>query len=441
MYHTIVLGGGAAGLTASIGLAAAGKKVLLIEKENLGGECTWSGCIPSKSFISVSKSSKNLKEALEKTRENIHKIGKHEFSLIINSKNIDFIKGEGNIFDKNTIVIGDKIYKTKYIVISTGSSPFIPNIKGLENIKFLTNQNFFYKENEYKNIVMIGAGVISLELAFPLKKLGIDVTILEKSNIFLPTMENEVRNFYLEKLNSENIKLILNCSYMEIEQKNDGSILTKTNNGDFLSDEIFISAGRIPNIFDLNLKNTKIKFTDKGISVDKYMRTSIKNIFAIGDIASAFKFSHIAGYHGEIAVRNILFPYIMKKVDYSYIPWTIFGETEISKVGISEEEARVKYKKIYTYILDKDNDRSLITFEKSFFLKVICDNRFNIIGITCIGERAGEILGALQFMMANKIKFYKGMKSIQAYPTYMYYLRNLCKKAYIDYLKSFYKID
>lgn len=441
MYHTIVLGGGAGGLITSIGLASAGKKVLLIEKENLGGECTWSGCIASKSFIAAAKTSKTLKEVLERTLKNVHIVGDNELPLISSYKNIDLVIGEGSFIDKNTVIVNKNMYKSKNIVVSTGSSPFIPEIKGLEKINYLTNQNFFYIKDEYKSIIMIGAGVISLELAFPLKKIGIDVTIIEKSEFFLPMMEEEVREFYLRKLKDENIKLILNCNSMEADSLSDTlekkGVLIKTNNGNFQAEQIFICTGRVPNLKNLNLENAQVKFNNKGIIVDEYMRTSTKNIFAIGDTASAFKFSHVAGYHGEIVVRNLIFPYIKEKVNYSYIPWTIFGEIEVSKVGLNEDEANSKYKKTYIYTLKENNDRSLITFENNFYLKVICDNKFNIVGATCIGERAGEIIGFLQVMIGNKIKFYKTLKSVQSYPTYAYYIRTLAKKAYIDYLKSY----
>lgn len=436
MYHTIIIGGGAGGLTVSIGLASAGKKILLIEKDHLGGECTWGGCIPSKSFISASKITSTLNDALDMVTKNIHAVGDNELPHISNFKNIDFVKGKATFIDKNTVSVNGNLYIGKYIVIATGSSPFIPNIKGLEKVDYLANHNFFYEKENYKKITLIGAGVISLELAFPLKKLGVDVIILERSNIFLPMMEDEVRDFYLKKLKDAGINLVLNCVSMEIETI-DNNILIKTNNGEFLSEKIFISAGRVPNIQDLNLENTNIKYDSKGIDVDEFMRTTSKNIFAIGDIASSFKFSHVAGYQGEIVIRNILFPYFMKKVDYSHIPWTLFGDIEVSKVGLDEESANKKYKKIYTYTLDLNNERSLITFEKAFFLKIVCDDKFNIVGATCIGERAGEIIGFLQLMIGNKIKFYKILKSIQAYPTYTYYVRNLAKKAYIDYLKSF----
>ncbi|MDX8336173.1 dihydrolipoyl dehydrogenase family protein [Candidatus Cetobacterium colombiensis] len=435
MYCAIIIGGGASGLTAAIGLASAGKKILLIEKDHLGGECTWGGCVPSKSFIAASKICSTLNDALSMAQKNVQTIGDSEIPHISKYDNIDYIKGEAFFIKNNTVSVNGKTYSSKYIIIATGSSAFVPPIKGLENIDYLTNHNFFYEQENYKSIILIGAGIISLELAFPLKKLGVDVTILERSDIFLPMMEKEIREFYFNKLNISGINLYLDCKSMEIE-KQDNDILIKTNNGNFLTEKIFISAGRVPNINNLNLEKANIKYDNKGVIVDEFMRTTQKNVFAIGDIASNFKFSHVAGYQGEIVIRNILFPFIKKRINYSNIPWTIFGDIEVSKVGLNEGEAKAKYKKIYIYSLDKNNDRSLISFEKNFTLKVICDNKFNIIGAICIGERAGEIIGFLQLMIGNKIKFYKVMKSIQAYPTYTYYIRNLSKLAYVDFLKN-----
>ncbi|MGL5960631.1 MAG: dihydrolipoyl dehydrogenase family protein [Cetobacterium sp.] len=436
MYNTIVIGGGAGGLTVSIGLASAGKKVLLVEKDKLGGECTWGGCIPSKSFITVARTSSNLEEALEKVVSNVHKIGDKELPHISKIKNLEYVNGEASFIDKNTVSVNGKLYRAKFIVISTGSLPFIPEIKGLKDIQYLTNQNFFYTNERYKSIVMLGAGIISLELAFPLRKLGVDITILEKTDLFLPMMDKEVREFYIDRLKIAGVKLILGCEVEEFV-KTENEILIKTSKGEFKSEKVFVAIGRKPNLENLNLDKIGLNYSEKGIVVDKYMRTSINNIFGIGDVVSQFKFSHVAGYHGEIVVRNILFSYFLKRTDLEYIPSTIFGDIEVSRVGLTEEEARKKFKRIYVYKIDENNDRSIIAFEDSFLLKVICDRKFNIIGVTCIGERAGEIVGFLQNMINNKMKFYKVMKSIQAYPTYCYYIRNLAKISYIDYLKSY----
>ncbi|MGL5982648.1 MAG: FAD-dependent oxidoreductase, partial [Cetobacterium sp.] len=290
MYNTIVIGGGAGGLTVSIGLASAGKKVLLVEKDKLGGECTWGGCIPSKSFITVARTSSNLEEALEKVVSNVHKIGDKELPHISKIKNLEYVNGEASFIDKNTVSVNGKLYRAKFIVISTGSLPFIPEIKGLKDIQYLTNQNFFYTNERYKSIVMLGAGIISLELAFPLRKLGVDITILEKTDLFLPMMDKEVREFYIDRLKIAGVKLILGCEVEEFV-KTENEILIKTSKGEFKSEKVFVAIGRKPNLENLNLDKIGLNYSEKGIVVDKHMRTSINNIFGIGDVVSQFKFS------------------------------------------------------------------------------------------------------------------------------------------------------
>lgn len=435
-YDCIVIGSGAAGLTVSFGLKAAGKKVLLIEKDEPGGECTWNGCIPSKSFISYSKKETNLKIALEKVREKILEVAKTEDPDIIVKKGIDYIKGKAIFVSKTEVDVAGKVYKGKNIVIATGSRPFIPKIKGLEKVEFLTNENFFKQTVNFKSIIMIGGGVISLELSFALKRLGVDVTILELGKKFLPIEDPEIGEFYKKRLIQEGIKLVLDCGEIKIEKIND-MVVTKCSKDEYQAEKLFLSVGRVPNLEGLNLEKIGVDFDKKGILANEYLQTTVKEIYAVGDVVGPYRFSHIAGYHGETVVRNIIFPYIKKKIDYKNISWATFSDPEFARVGINEEEAKSKGLDIRVYtLLENENDRSVVSLEKKFYLKVICDKKFNILGASCIGERAGEIINIIQILKSQNIKFYKMVNSIQAYPTYGDSVRKLAKKAYGDYLRK-----
>ncbi|MBC2850035.1 FAD-dependent oxidoreductase [Cetobacterium sp. 8H] len=435
-YDCIVVGSGAAGLTVSFGLKATGKKVLLIEKDQPGGECTWNGCIPSKSFISYSKKEIDLKTALEKVREKILEVAKTEDSETISQKGIDFIKGKATFVSKTEVEVAGKIYQAKNIVIATGSRAFIPKIKGLEKVEFLTNENFFKQTSNFKSIIMIGGGVISLELSFALKRLGVEVTILELGKKFLSIEDPEIGEFYKKRLIQEGIELVLDCGEITIEKINN-MVVTKCSRGEYQADKLFLSVGRAPNLEELNLDKIGISFDKKGILTNECLQTTIKEIYAVGDIVGPYRFSHIAGYHGETVVRNIVFPYIKKKIEYKNISWTMFSSPEFARVGINEEEAKNKGLEINIYTLsEKENDRSIVSLEEKFYLKVICDKKFNILGASCIGERAGEIINLLQILKSQNIKFYKMVNSIQAYPTYGDSVRKLAKKAYGDYLKK-----
>lgn len=435
-YDCIVIGSGAGGLTVAFGLAGVGKKILLVEKSNVGGECTWSGCVPSKAFINYSKQGIKIEEALENVRGIINKIAEKESPEILKEKGIDYVKGFAKFINEESIEVNEKTYTGKNIVIATGSSPFIPPIKGLEKIEYLTNSNFFVQKNIPEKLAMIGGGVISLELSFALKRFGIDISIYERGERLVPMEDEEISDFYKKKLENNGIKLYLNCGDIEIDKTED-KILIKMEESALSYDKIFLSTGRMANVDGLDLEKAGINYSKKGIQVNENLLTSNKNIYAIGDVVGPYRFSHIAGYNGEIVVRNILFPYIKKKINYSSIPWTIFTNPEFSRMGLNEKEAKERNEKLNIYTLTgENNERSIIALEKDFYLKVICDRRFKIIGAYCIGERAGEIIGILQLMNAENLKFYKLMNSIQAYPTYGDSLRKLSKLAYVDFLKQ-----
>lgn len=434
-YDILVIGGGAAGLTVAIGAAAGKKKVAIIENKKTGGECTWSGCVPSKAFISLANKAgiQDIFQKVHKIREEIYS---HEDNETLKKLGIDVIEGAGEFTDIDKITVSGKEYQGDQIVIATGSSPSIPKIPGLDSVDFLTNESFFEQKKLPKSIIFIGGGVISLELAFPLKKLGVEVTILELGETLFPKEDPEVGESYEKKLKSEGINLILSVGKLVVEKDKDEIIVKseKIPQG-VRGEKLFISTGRVPNTEGLNLEMAGVAYDKKGIEVDKYMRTTNKHIYSAGDVVGPYRFSHMAGYQGEIIVRNILFPLIKKSINYDSVPWTIFTEPEFSKMGISEREAIEKGEEIKVYKMEaNESDRSILVGESGFYLKVIVDKNGDILGALCIGNRSGEITSLLQLMKCEGIPFYKIGESVQAYPTYGYSLRKLGKKAYIDNL-------
>ncbi|MGL5124180.1 MAG: dihydrolipoyl dehydrogenase family protein [Fusobacteriaceae bacterium] len=442
-YDVIVIGGGATGLTVSIGCAKVGKKVLLIEKKKLGGECTWSGCVPSKSFINLSKKMgktlDNKNEIFSMVNQKVLEVSGHENIAEMNKLGIDVLIGEVKFSGLKKIIYNDIEYFAENIVICTGSSPSIPNIKGLDNIKYLTNENFFIQKNLPNSLVFIGGGVISVELSLPLAILGVKVSILEQSPIFLSSEDSINSDSILKSLTDNNIDVFLGCEILEIENIKNISRINFNHNKikKYIDTEkVFLSTGRKSNLEGLNLEKTSLSPVKGRLEINKFLETPIKKIFAGGDILPSYRFSHIAGYHGEIIVRNILFPYLKKAINYKSVPFVIFSDPEYSRLGMSEKEAKSKYgNKLKIYELTT-NERTIIQLENSFIIKVFCYNN-NIVGATCLGQRAGEIINILQTLSCLKIPFYKYFYTLQAYPTYGDMLRKLSKKAYLDYINSF----
>lgn len=443
-YDVIVLGGGATGLTVSIGCAKGGKKVLLIDNKRLGGECTWSGCVPSKSFINLSKqldkNSVNKNDIFSKVNQKIFEVSGHESIKEMNKLGIDVLIGEVSFSGVKELIFNNNHYSAENIVICTGSSPSIPNIKGLNNIQYLTNENFFIQEKLPDSIVFIGGGVISIELSLPLARLGVKVSILEQSPVFLPLEDTIYSEAILKSLMENNISIFLGCDILEIENNENLSRVNFTQNQinkSIDTEKIFLSTGRKSNLDNLNLEKTCLSPVKGKIEVNKFLETPIKKIFVGGDVLGPYRFSHIAGYHGETIVRNILFPYVKKSINYNSVPFVVFSDPEYSRLGMTEKEAKLKYgEKLKIYKLTT-NERSIIQLENSFILEIFCYNN-NIVGATCLGQRAGEIINILQTLSCLNIPFYKYFYTLQAYPTYGDMLRKLSKVAYLDYINSFF---
>ncbi len=445
-YDIVIIGAGAGGLTAAYTAKGFGKKVALIEKDNPGGECTWSGCVPSKALINIAKEIHIVKkftdikvdtgEVLQKVRQVIQNIYEGESPDVLEKDGIDFIKGFAKFVDKNTLDVDGNIIKGKKIIISTGSSPFIPPIKGLDKVDFFTNENIFTQEKLPENIIVLGGGAIGVELSQALNRLGIKISLVEMMDSILFREEDELVKLLEEKLVAEGVNLYTSTKAVDVNEVNNKIILKVERNNDMEileGDAILLALGRTPNISNLNLEEIGVKFNRKGIEVNEYLETSVKGIYAVGDVVGPYQFSHMANVQGITAVQNAVLP-INKKIDYSHVAWCTFSEPELARAGFTEKEAREKYKdniRVYreTY---RNLDRAK-TEENCFgVVKIICDNKGKVIGSSVLGNRAGEIISEIQTVKTLGINFAKLSKVIHPYPTYSEILVKISKKVYID---------
>lgn len=446
-FDLIVIGAGAGGLTSAITARGFGKSVLLIEKNKTGGECTWSGCIPSKALINIAKeihSAKKYcdfkadsKKIMSDVNSVIKKVYSYETPETLEDQGINFIQGEAHFKDASTIQVGENSFSAKSIIIATGSSPFIPPIPGIENIDYLTNESLFRLEELPSSMIILGGGAIGVEIAQALNRIGVEVHLVEMLDNILFREDREMADILREKLTKEGVNIHIKTKAVEV--KNDGGkvILVAEKDGvreEISGESILVAVGRKPNTESLKLENAGIEYDKKGIEVDKHLETTADNVYAVGDITGPYQFSHMANYQGIIAVQNALTP-LKKSTDYTHVSWCTFTQPELASAGLTEEEASKKYENIHVYSLNEDElDRSKTKTGDIFKVKIICDSKKHILGAQILADRAGDLICEIQAIKTNNLSLDKLSGVIHPYPTYGEAFNKLGKHAYIDKL-------
>jgi pyruvate/2-oxoglutarate dehydrogenase complex dihydrolipoamide dehydrogenase (E3) component len=450
----VVIGAGSGGLTVAIGLVKLGFKVIIVEKEKIGGDCTNFGCVPSKALLYEAKKlwesynfvdptmikspefAKRANLVLEKTRSVVQSFNDHETSNWLQSYGLEVILGEVKFLNENSLLHGQKIIPFTKCIVASGSTSFIPDIKGLEKTPFLTNKNIFSLKQVPKDLIILGNGPIGIEMAEAFNHLGSRVTVIcNKPGILL-------RN---DRYGSEKLQSILQSkgitftSGIAEEINFDGRFICKlSENRTITAENLLVATGRKPNI-DLNLESAGVKYDKDGIIVDKNCRSSNKNIFAVGDVVSGVpRFTHYAYHMGKSLVSNFAVEKFTKLpipvVNYKkkILPSVVFTSFELAEAGYTEELAKKQYgeNKINCYTYDfADVDRAKTHSGELGHIKFITKGFFaQIIGVSILAKRAGEILPEFQALIQDKKNILSLNKLIRSYPSYTSSLDNVFKE-------------
>ncbi len=443
-YDIAIIGAGAGGLNAAFEALGLGKKVVLIEKNAPGGECTWSGCIPSKALINIADEIHtakkygevkiNGKNILSKVRTLIHKAHKAEAVEVLDRAGINYIKGYAKFKDSNTLDIDGKEIKADKIFICTGSSALVPPIKGLDQINYLTNENIFLLDDLPKSMIVLGAGPIGVELAQAFNRLGVRVKIVEMAETILFREEKEMALQLQSVLENEGVEVFTSSKGIEIKKEKEGVNLIIDRDGntnEIKAERILLALGRKPNLEGFNLEKTGIKYNNKAIEVNEHFETNIFNIYAVGDIVGPYLFSHMGAIQAKQAVKNA-FTDSKDSVDYSNTAWCTFTDPEFARSGMKEEDARSEFGnkiQVFTHKYS-DLDRAVVDEKSQGMAKIICDEEGYILGASILGERACEMLGELQVIKSLRIPFYRLQEAIHPYPSYSELLLTMSKNAY-----------
>ena len=439
-YDIGIIGAGAGGLTVAAGAAQLGAKTLLIEKEKeLGGDCLHFGCVPSKTLIKSAHVYHLMKNAekfglpkVDVTAVDFRNVSARVKSVIRSIQHHDSVErfcrlgarvefGRPNFTDEHCIRLNGKRYTARAWVIASGSSAFIPPIKGLDKTPYITNREIFYLDHLPESMIVLGAGPIGAEMSQAFNRLGTAVTVVDMAPQILPKDDQDLADTVMETLSSEGVKFYLNHT---IETVNDLGkeiqVTIKHKDGSTLSivaETLLVALGRVANVAELRLEAIDVEHDRRGIKVDQRMRTNHKHIYAVGDVNGGFQFTHTAGYEGGIVVSNAIFR-LPRKADYTYLPWCTFTDPPLGNIGMNETMARAAGIDYTVWTEEfKDNDRSVAEGEKNGKIKMLLNEKEKPIGVQILGAHAGDLLAEWVAVLNGKVKLSTLATAMHPYPT------------------------
>ena len=442
--NLVVIGGGSAGLVTSYIAAAVKAKVTLVEKHKLGGDCLNTGCVPSKALIRsakflshISRSAEfgiasasatiEFSDVMERVQSVIRTVEPHDSAERYTELGVDVVQGSATIVSPWEVDItrddgSTQRLTTRSIVIATGARPFVPPIPGIEDVGYLTSDNVWNLRKLPRRLVVLGGGPIGSEMTQAFARLGAKVTQVEMGERIMVREDPDVSELVTQRFRSEGIDVLLKHQAKQFMIENGEKILIAEHDGQDVRipfDAVLVAVGRVANLKGFGLEALGIP-TGRTVDTNEFLQTNYPNIYAAGDVAGPFQFTHTAAHQAWYAAVNALFdPFKKFKADYSVIPWATFVEPEVARVGLNELEAREKgipYE-VTTYGID-DLDRAIADSEAHGFLKVLTvPGKDKILGVTIVGEHAGDLIAEYVLAMKQGIGLNKILGTIHIYPT------------------------
>jgi pyruvate/2-oxoglutarate dehydrogenase complex dihydrolipoamide dehydrogenase (E3) component/uncharacterized membrane protein YdjX (TVP38/TMEM64 family) len=440
-YNLVVIGAGSAGLVTSYIAAAVKAKVALIERNKMGGDCLNTGCVPSKALIRsakmVSYASRakefgfrsarfdfDFQEVMERVQRIIKKVEPHDSVERYTGLGVDVIEGEARVVSPYEVEVNGRRLKTRNIVIATGAVPFVPPIKGLEDVPYLTSDNVWEMKKLPEKLVVLGGGPIGCELSQVFARFGSSVTQVEQNSGIMGREDPEIADMIRQKFESEGIRVLTEHSAVEVIVEGEQKILLCDHKGEKVRvefDEILVAVGRMANTKGFGLEDIGVEISkNRTIEKDEFLRTTIPNIYCAGDVAGPYQFTHTAAHQAWYASVNALFGKLKKfKTDYRVIPWATFTDPEVARVGLNEKEAREKGVEYEVTIYGMDDlDRAIADSEDHGIVKVLTvPGKDKILGVTIVGAHASDIISEYIFAMKHGLGLNKILGTIHIYPS------------------------
>lgn len=420
-----VIGGGSGGLSVAAGAVQMGARVVLIEGHKMGGDCLNYGCVPSKALLSQARTVKarggkptpaDFTAAMDHVKATIATIAPHDSVERFEGLGVQVLQGYGRFTGPDSVEVNGTIVKARRFVISTGSTPFVPPIDGIDETPYLTNETIFDQQACPGHLLIIGGGPIGMEMALAHRRLGAEVTVIEGAKA-MGREDPEAAAIVLGSLRAEGIDIVEGAQVEKVSGRA-GAIEVQVKGGTiFTGTHLLVAVGRKPNLDKLDLDRAKVKTDRGGVKCDMDLRSSNKRIYAIGDVAGKGQFTHLAGYQAGVVIRAILFG-LPAKSRADHIPNVTFTDPELAHVGLSEAAARKEYGiKLSVHKVGYDQiDRAQAEGATTGFLKLMVANG-RPVGCTIVGRQAGELIAPYALAIANKMKLSAMANTVLPYPT------------------------
>ena len=435
-FDICVIGAGSGGLSVAAGASQMGARVVLIERAEMGGDCLNTGCVPSKALLAAGHAAESARTAARfgvdpgvpaidgrRVHDHVHGV----IGAIAPMDSVERFEGLGvtvireaaRFTGPSTVDADGRKISARRFVVATGSTAFVPPIPGLVDVPYLTNETIFDCQEVPDHLIVVGGGSIGMEMAQAHRHLGAQVTVLEMFRI-MPKDDPELVGVARNRFAAEGIDIREGVKVVGASKNGDGIAVTVAENGQqsqVVGSHVLVAAGRRPTVDGLDLEKAGIAYSPKGIEVDARLRTTNRNVFAIGDVAGGYQFTHVAGYHAGIVIKNALFR-IPAKQDMRAIPWVTYTSPEVAQVGLTEEEARKTEPEIRVLRWSfHENDRAQAERRTDGLIKAVTTPRGRILGAGIAGPAAGELIQTWVLAMSQKMKVGALATMVAPYPT------------------------
>ncbi|MHB8533051.1 MAG: dihydrolipoyl dehydrogenase family protein [Solirubrobacteraceae bacterium] len=438
-YDLVVLGAGTGGLVSALIAAGVGARVALVERARLGGDCLWTGCVPSKSLIAAASLAHRMRHAdavglepvepqidfahvMDHVRDAIRAIEPQDSPERLRAAGVEVIDAEGRFLERGMIEAGGRELAYRVAIIATGAEPRLPPIGGLEDFKPLTTDTVWQLGELPARLVVLGGGPVGCELAQAFGRLGASVTLVEMADRLLLKEEPRASELIATRLRGEGVDVRLRARAGAVREGAEGAgrelVIEGSTQESIAFDRILVATGRAPRTRDIGLEAVGVR-TDEGgaVVVDSRLRTSAPSIFAVGDVTGLLAFTHVAAHHARVATPNALF-HARASVE-SAIPWVTFTDPEVARVGLSEQQARERWgDRVSVAEFDYANlDRAITAGEPYGFAKLIAGPRHRLVGATIAAPAGGEAIAELTAWISRGEKLDVVSRTVHAYPT------------------------